>query len=339
MTSKSTLASLLVKQLAAKPQHQPFYTFRNGVWAPVSNHTFTLPTSKHEALRDLRVITWNIDFMAPEPRARMSSALEYLESLVEAIPRSTPVAIFLQEMQDSDTEVERIANDLHQLKNAPWVQQRFNITDSDTSGWSDRYGQTMLVDRRLVISSVSRLSFISEYRREALLVDIDMGSEESQFLRLCNVHLDSLTGSLRPVQWKALGNLIPKAEDNIEASIVAGDFNATQPRDQTEAQENGFKDAYLELGGIEGDTEGATWGFQSLDAKNWGTSRMDRQVYCGKIRVRALERIGVGVKVQDEQARWRLEKQGALDFVTDHYGLIGDYVFDEDSRPSADRFD
>ena len=337
MTSKTKLSSLLANQLAAKPRYQPFYTFHNGAWAPVSNHPSPMPASNRSALRDIRVVTWNIDFMAPEPRARMSSALAYLESLVGAIPASTPVAIFLQEMQNSDTDGERLANDLHQIKSAEWVQRRFNITDADTAAWSDAYGQTMLVDRRLRISSVSRLPLVSEYRREALLVDVDVGFEEPRYLRLCNVHLDSLAGSLRPVQWRALGSFVPKSEENVEAGIVAGDCNATQPRDQTEAQENGFKDAYLELGGVQGDIGGDTWGFQSLDGARWGTSRMDRQVYCGNLRVRALERIGVGIRVQDEQAAWRLGQQGALDFVTDHYGLMGDYVFDEDISTSCER--
>jgi tyrosyl-DNA phosphodiesterase 2 len=333
MVSKPMLTSLLAKQFAAEARYQPFYTFRDGVWAPVDVgiHTSTLSTPKREALRSLRVVTWNIDFMASEPRARMASAVKYLEELVDTIPQSTPIAIFLQEMMDSDTEVEHKANDLHQLKNEPWIQQRFNITDSDTSGWSNPYGQTMLIDRRLAITSVSRLPLVSEYQRDALLVDVDMGSEDSKLLRLCNVHLDSLSGSLRPIQWKALGEFVPRIEEGIEASIVAGDCNATQPRDQTEARDNGFKDAYLELGGIEGDASGATWGFQSLDGARWGTSRMDRQLYCGRVHVRSLERIGVGMRVQDEQASWRIERQGELDFVTDHYGLMGDYVFQIDT--------
>jgi tyrosyl-DNA phosphodiesterase 2 len=326
MASKSMLASLLQKQLATKLLHQPYYTFSDGFWAPNISPTPALAAFKGEGLKSFRVITWNIDFMTLEPRARMSSALEYLETLVDTVPKSSAIVIFLQEMTDSNTEHEHLANDLRQLKNAPWIQERFYLTDIDKSRWKNSYGQTTLIDRRLLVSSVSRLPFISEFSRDALLVDICLVSEEPKFLRLSNVHLDSMTGSMRPIQWKALASFLQRPEEGIEASIVAGDCNTTQPRDRTEPQENGFKDSYLELGGIEDDLTGATWGFQSLDAKRWGPSRLDKQVYCGKVHVNSLERIGVGVEVQDELARMKLVERGAVTFVTDHYGLMGDYT-------------
>lgn len=279
-----------------------------------------------ERIQNIRVISWNIDFMAPEPRARMSSALEYLKTLVESVPSSTAIAIFLQEMMDRGTNNEHDANDLQQLKNAPWIQERFHLSDFDTSQWDNRYGQTTLIDRRISVTSVSRLPFISEFLRDALFVDIALESEQPKVLRLCNVHLDSMYGSLRPIQWKALARFLQNPDDGIEASIVAGDCNATQPRDETEPEENGFKDAYLELGGLEGEIDGATWGFQSLDAKRYGPQRLDKQVYSGSLRVKSLERIGVGVEVEDEQARMRLVERGQLTFATDHYGLMGEYV-------------
>lgn len=40
------------------------------------------------------------------------------------------------------------------------------------------------------------------------------------------------------------------------AGVFAGDMNANKPLDRTLPQENGFKDAYLELGGKEDAEEG-----------------------------------------------------------------------------------
>jgi tyrosyl-DNA phosphodiesterase 2 len=109
---------------------------------------------------------------------------------------------------------------------------------------------------------------------------------------------------------------------------VAGDCNANQPRDQTEPQNNGFRDAYLELGGTEGDEDGMTWGFQSLNWKRFGRSRMDKIGFWGEVEVKSLERIGVGVEVEDEGAREQLIEEGELPFVTDHYGLMGHFNID-----------
>jgi len=52
---------------------------------------------------------------------------------------------------------------------------------------------------------------------------------------------------------------------------------------------------------------------------------MDKMLYCGGVEVRNLERIGVGVKVE-EAKRAKTKSYGALDFVTDHYGLMADVM-------------
>lgn len=134
---------------------------------------------------------------------------------------------------------------------------------------------------------------------------------------------------MRPVQWKAIRRHLQSHENNVVASILAGDCNANQPRDRTEPQENGFKDAYLELGGREGSEEGATWGFQSADGNRWGKQRLDKIVYWGDIIAKSLERIGVNIVVDDEHVARELEGEGELSFVTDHYGLIGKLIIGE----------
>jgi hypothetical protein len=104
---------------------------------------------------------------------------------------------------------------------------------------------------------------------------------------------------------------------------LAGDFNVTQPRDLTEPQSNGFRNAYLNLGGVEGVEEGATWGFQNVDWKRWGRKRLDKEVFWGKLAVRSLRRVGVSVEVADGAVKKKLAEDDELPYVTDHYDLMG----------------
>jgi tyrosyl-DNA phosphodiesterase 2 len=320
------LPALLRKQLSFVPEAQPFHTFLDGAWRPA---TQTTAITQGSPLTSLSVMTWNIDFMASHPQARMASAVSYLERLVLRVPSTSAVVIFLQEMQEvrfprrlqtSDAE------DLTQLTQAPWVQQRFHMTDLDLENWKATYGQVTLIDRRLRIAEVSRLHFVSEFNRDALLVDIPLAGQENGLLRLCNVHLDSMQGSMRPVQWKGVAKYLQDKAAGVTASVLAGDCNANQKRDRTEPQDNGFRDAYLELGGTESDEEGATWGFQSKDWERWGRSRLDKIVYWGGIDIKSLKRIGVGVKVEDEEIAKAMEDDEELPFVTDHYGLMSEFT-------------
>jgi tyrosyl-DNA phosphodiesterase 2 len=77
---------------------------------------------------------------------------------------------------------------------------------------------------------------------------------------------------------------------------------------------------------VEGEEEGMTWGFQSLSAKKWGLSRMGKEVFRGAVRCNELERIGIALMVEDEDARQEMEDEGNLGFVTDHYGLMGSFI-------------
>lgn len=261
----------------------------------------------------------------------MASALTYLEKLVSSIPSSSAIVIFLQEMvelKESLKDADQSASDLTQLCNTTWIRQRFHMTDIDSATWGAPYGQVTLIDNRLSVAHVSRLRFVSEYRRDAILVDIPVALEEKSVLRLCNVHLDSSYGSMRPIQWKAVAKHLQDQESGVVASILAGDCNANQPRDKAEPAENNFKDVYLELGYVEGNEDGATWGFQSAEAKRWGRQRLDKVVFWGDVKITSLERIGAGVKVEDSYVVKQLEELGELPFVTDHYGLLSELVID-----------
>jgi tyrosyl-DNA phosphodiesterase 2 len=99
------------------------------------------------------------------------------------------------------------------------------------------------VDRRLSIAKVSRLRLVSEFKRDALFLDVHLNAEEPSYLRFCDVHLDSMQGALCPIQWQTLAWHLQDT----------GDRDANGPRDWSAPLENGFKVAYLELGGVEGE--------------------------------------------------------------------------------------
>lgn len=366
MVPPSLVAKLTQKQLEEyTPQPQQCHSFSGSRWQRGS----TPPTAAHEAppaadekparISNLRVLTWNIDFMAPYPQARMASALAHLQAVVAGIPQSTAVVICLQELrQDMPVDFGRlggrtfdpqIADDLGQVASAGWVQEGFLVSDLTTEHWRCGYNSVTLVDRRLGIAGASRLPFVSEYKREALLVDIAVGPSGAQgegetgsgrsVLRVCNVHLDSMAGKppMRPIQWKACAKYLQDESDGVVAGILAGDCNANQDYDLTLPEENGFRDAYLEMGGKESDPEGHTWGPQSRSSR-FPHKRMDKVCFWQPggseddqkfLELKSLEKIGVGVKIGDESISAKLAEEGWLDFATDHYGLMADFEVGE----------
>lgn len=362
MVSPSLAAKLTQKQLDEyTPQSQPHYSFSGSKWQrvgpPPAAQEAAPVTNEKPRISNLRLLTWNIDFMAPFPQARMAAALAHLEAVVEGIPASAAVVICLQELrQDMPISFDRldktfdpqVADDLRQVASAPWVQGRFLVSDLTTDHWRCGYNSVMLVDRRLGVAGVSRLPFVSEYKREALLVDIAVTLSGGQVeggkgggksvLRLCNVHLDSMAGKppMRPIQWKACAKYLQDESNGVVGGILAGDCNANQDYDLTLPEENGFKDAYLEMGGKESDPEGYTWGPQSRSSR-FPHKRMDKVCFCQPggsedqelLELKSLEQIGVGVKIGDEAISAKLAEEGWLDFVTDHYGLMADFEVGE----------
>ncbi|OCK73772.1 hypothetical protein K432DRAFT_364441 [Lepidopterella palustris CBS 459.81] len=341
--ASSLLAQLTARQLERIPERQSYYYFINNSWRPVfsnlpppsaaaspkpssNSSPETPPAQPPPTTSTLHILTWNIDFSTPYAPARLSAALTHLSHLLSTrIPASSPVLIFLQEM---------IASDLHQLSCTPWIRDHFAITDIDTRNWGSHYGTVTLVDRRLSVREVGRLRFVSECSRDGLGVDLDVGVPEGEggrVLRLCNSHLESLASNppMRPLQMMAVARWLQ--EDNVVAGVLAGDMNAIRGYDVTLPQENGFKDAYLELGGQEDGEDGMTWGYQSAEwvSKRFGPGRLDKLLFCGAVGVRRLERIGVGVVVEEEGIRRKMREEGKVEFVTDHYGLMAELVLGE----------
>lgn len=262
---------------------------------------------------------------------RMTAALAHLQTLVTSTPPDIAVVIFLQEMTTSDLSL---------IASSPWVQTHFNITDKDGSSWlSQHYGTTTLIDARLRVDSVYRVPFPSKFGRDGLFVDISLSPSSSsqpssptatKILRLCNVHLESLVASppVRPHQLSAAAVYLQAP--GVACGLLAGDLNAIEPFDRTLHSDNNLNDAYLSLGGYEDSDEGYTWGYQVHAAMRarFGCSRMDKILYCGDARVRALERIGVGVKVEAD-VKERVGMDEGQDWVSDHYGIMGDFEIGE----------
>lgn len=299
---------------SSEPKPQKAYAFSGGSWQAIAARPPSPSVSK------IRLITWNIDYQAQGSPIRMAGALRYLESLVGTFPSNVPVMIHFQEM---------VANDLKLLQAAPWIRARFALSDIDTKNWqTPYYGTTTLVDHRLPIAQIFRNAYKTQMDRDGLFVDILAGHPSTpQTLRFCNTHLESLPiqPPLRPAQLTIASQHLHAP--SVHAGIIAGDLNAIEPFDRTLHIANNLKDAYLEAGGKEDCEQGYTWGYQSYAElqENFGCSRLDKILYCGRCEVKGLERIGIGVRVE-ESKRAKMKSFGALEFVTDHYGLMAEVV-------------
>ncbi|KAF2871408.1 Endonuclease/exonuclease/phosphatase [Massariosphaeria phaeospora] len=272
----------------------------------------------------LRLISWNIDFSTPFAEERMSAALEHLEDLILSAGADVPVVVYLQEMENADLEL---------IRESRWIQDRFILTEMNARNWQASYGTTMLIDRRLAVESVFRVPWYSGYGRDGLFLDIALKAPEaepvsgagagSKVLRLCNTHLESLAADppVRPAQMGVAGKYL--REPNVAAALFAGDLNAIESFDRILHTENGLSDAYLELGGKEDSDDGYTWGYQSPHTR-FACCRMDKILFRGSIKPIKFARIGIDVKVTEDK-RKEVRDAGQAEWVTDHYGVMGDF--------------
>ncbi|KAF2634077.1 hypothetical protein P280DRAFT_439553 [Massarina eburnea CBS 473.64] len=315
-----------------KPRPQSYWYDDGSKWMHSNDTPPPIITSPNINTTTFRLISWNIDMLIGFAEPRMRAALTYLSTIVSSTPAEIPVIVFFQEM---------IQTDLKQIRDAEWIQEKFFITELDGKNWSsDYYGTTTLVDRRLRVQSVFRVPWVSKFQRDGLFVDVALSASSSEVssekanskaLRLCNTHLESLVADppVRPLQ---LGAASPYLHDpKVASGVLAGDLNAIQPFDRTLHSDNILKDAYLALGGQEDSDEGFTWGYQVPQAvrEKFGCSRMDKILFTGALDVKHFERIGMGVKVEEEVVVREMSEKGDGEWVTDHYGVMGDFVLDE----------
>jgi tyrosyl-DNA phosphodiesterase 2 len=174
-------------------------------------------------------------------------------------------------------------------------------------------------------------------QRDALFVDIPLScpsnpqeKKKTPLLRLCTTHLESRRASppKRPAQLVAAAAHLRQAH----VGILGGDLNAIEEFDRSLHAENGLRDAYLEMGGVEGAEGGMTWGQMAGRAERarFGLTRMDKLLFCGEgVKVVGFGRFGMDVVVEEEGAAKRLlEGPGGLEraWVTDHLGVRAEFL-------------
>ncbi|KAH9843760.1 Endonuclease/exonuclease/phosphatase [Rhodofomes roseus] len=269
--------------------------------APPTNITVTPPPSMH-------LVSWNVDFMAPNANARLQHALDHIRTTLEQQGGGSdgslvPCCVLLQEVEGNATPI---------ILKSKWVREHFVVVPTSPSQWpSTRYGNVTLVSNTVPIVGAQSLVFANSFMgRNALCVDVQLarpGEEESALLRIANVHLESMPEgtSRRPAQLSATAELL--RDPSVQAGVVAGDMNPIDPRDANLPAEVGLTDAYQ---GAEDDEASFTWGYQPRN--RFPVCRMDKILYTKHLSlvVDAPSRIGVGVKTSKGQ------------WASDHYGLM-----------------
>jgi tyrosyl-DNA phosphodiesterase 2 len=297
---------------AQTPLRAVRYSSRKRRWAQTSN----CARGVREPLPSIfRLVTWNLDFTAPDKKKRLLAALSYIQQHVldcrTPSERPDPCCILLQEVHESV---------FAQILNAEWVRRCFIVVPASVDKWPDQaeYGNVTLVSRTIPVVNVSTITFSnSKMKRNALFVDIKLSipahEDEPRLsggivtLRVANTHLESLLdgAAARPKQLKLIAAALRGR--GIFGGIVAGDMNAISPIDETIVEEAGLYDAWE---GDDNDDESFTWGYQSLEQLPPG--RLDKVLTTRQegFTVEQPERIGIG------------ETIGRGKWVSDHYGLV-----------------
>ncbi|KAI0303759.1 Endonuclease/exonuclease/phosphatase [Multifurca ochricompacta] len=262
--------------------------------------TDSLPTS-------LTLITWNVDFAAPNVTQRLTAALNYLQ--FHAFPdykggQPPPCLILLQEIA---------VGAFGTLLAHPWVRAWFMVVPGDpVVGWPRHatYGTVTLVARSApLVGSICVHFGESRMWRNALVTDVAIGGEEprARVLRVVNTHLESLPQgtSGRVIQMEVIADLLK--DGDMWSGIVCGDMNAIAPSDETLAEVNGLSDAWELRENMEED--GVTWGHQPRCV--FPPGRLDKILYTrgSDLKIKNVRRVAVGVEIPS--GGW----------VSDHYGL------------------
>ncbi|KAF9563256.1 hypothetical protein CPC08DRAFT_706185 [Agrocybe pediades] len=292
------------------------YSYRpsKGDWKHVAISSF--PSGRGLYDRDLkrpctqlRIITWNIDFLSDRHEERLDEALRYIE---EDVLRSKedgepePCCILLQEVH---------AKVLPYLLRNEWIQRWFMVTPIEPRRWPEGqdYGNVTLVARSLDVTECFILHYgPSVMGRTAICVNVKLtfpGTDDKAVVAVVNTHLESLPpgGAVRPKQLDLCSRFLRRT--GIHGGVIAGDMNAILPVDATIGKRLELKDSWRK-----GDIEiGNTWGYQGNDG--FPNGRLDKVFYLPGMgyKVDEPKRIGVGLKIRgnSESALW----------VSDHYGL------------------
>jgi len=307
----------------------------------------------------LRIVSWNIDFMALGRAERTSVAIDHLEETFGDPP--SPLVIMLQEVH---------IESLKAILDHSWIKRNFVLSDATAP---QRYFTLMMVSRDVRTENWIRVRLPSNMERDILAVDIPISYPSSEpgsstkILRLCTTHLESLWetegNELRPRQLALISALLKSTK--VVGGLVGGDMNHISALDATSHKADGvdLRDVWedtpppviptlkpfqrdLTLGRARGNT----WGYQSRRVGG-SRKRLDKFFYTGSIDTIALAevpdlagkiaRLGIGLKTKVEV--WensigdRYDKKQAYDshgllkehgvlkemdaWVSDHFGI------------------
>ncbi|RPD64227.1 hypothetical protein L226DRAFT_375981 [Lentinus tigrinus ALCF2SS1-7] len=278
----------------SSPVHSP--QLEDNVWS--TNGT----SGNTHAPATLRLVTWNVDFMARDSRGRVSCILDHLQKTVLTASADVSAAssscILLQELD---------ADSFDELLTHTWVREHYTVMPPNRESWGSYYGVATLVSRNIRANNAHMAQFTNSIMgRTALFVDVEMtlpDSEETRVVRIANTHLESLPmgESNRPVQLQIIADKL-REEGVTGGGLVGGDMNMIGPADQDIHVRAGLQDAC-------DDPCAFTWGFQP--PTEFPAGRLDRVFYVGdQLEVAPVEVIGKGLKV--EGGGW----------ASDHYGLM-----------------
>ncbi|EJF64972.1 hypothetical protein DICSQDRAFT_153137 [Dichomitus squalens LYAD-421 SS1] len=270
-------------------------------WSPEESR-WTTKYHKHSlSALHIDIVSWNVDFMAPDTAGRVACILDHLrKAVLTDEPQAT--VILLQELDE--------ASFAKILENS-WVRKYFAVTPPTTRRWQASYGLATLVSRPAWIANAQMLQFShTTMGRAALLVDVslyppsDWPNGPNHVIRIANTHLESLPMGerARPLQLQAIADML--RAPGVFAGVVGGDMNMIGPADQRIHIAAGLRDA-----GSDG-PESLTWGFQP--PSRFPPGRLDRIFYTPSpdFIVKPVKVIGRGLKTK--RGQW----------ASDHHGLL-----------------
>ncbi|KAF9038492.1 hypothetical protein BJ165DRAFT_1531581 [Panaeolus papilionaceus] len=328
-------------------------------------------------LQNFNLITWNIDFMQPYTEERYAAAVNFLERFLsqKEEPESSSstqgdddiassTVILLQEIDQRFLEY---------ITAHQFVREFYLTTDISGSTWlndDNVYGVITIIPKSLShnVASVFRTNFPgTRLGREALYVDLLLPNTEeltvvlsippecnatrdheeefasrrtpTRYLRIANVHLESLRGRSDAERIEQLGSTVAFLDaPGVHVGVIAGDMNPIGPDDPGLPTNLGFVDAWVLdvrrriqeknregcLGPgvmitdeeIEDDPLGHTWGYQPPTM--FKPRRMDKVLMRGEnVEVLGIEKIAEKLEVE-------VCDDGEMEtvWVTDHCGLL-----------------
>ena len=245
---------------------------------------------QRQAKQTFTLTSWNIDYASalPDDRAKL-----ILDRVLEG--PNTPDIIFFQEVHRKartsildDPKIRRDffvtdAEDETSFRGVKFTTMTLLSREGFASGFDSHNGVEGPEgqDQKPLLGRVERVKLPSAYRRDALSVDVLKSTTTGEFLRLINVHLDSLPDFWRnrARQMDMLTNYLH--EPGCAHGIIAGDFNAVRPEDEKLVDKSkGLLDAWEELHGTAG-PNGRTWAVGAELREGLQPGRLDKVVMMG----------------------------------------------------------